>query len=71
MNVIWKFGIGNDPSNIYAIQVFSVFLTTARAYGIYDSEYHVIAIDWITMNTNARPPFFSCNQKNKNLINKW
>jgi hypothetical protein len=31
-----------------------VFLTASRAYGMYDSEYQVIARDCIIMNTKAR-----------------
>lgn len=55
---------GSKPSRlshkIYDMHELSVFLTTVRAYGIYDNEYQVIASDWITMKMSARPPFFSC-----------
>lgn len=36
-----------------------VFFTASRAYGIYESEYQVIASDWIIMNRNASPDFFN------------
>jgi hypothetical protein len=39
-----------------------VFLTASRAYGMYDSEYQVIARDCIIMNTKARTALCSCNK---------
>lgn len=54
----------------YAIQVLRAFLTAVRAYGMYDKEYQVMAIDWMTMHTNASKPFFSCKWiKNDECVN--
>lgn len=40
---------------VYIIQDSTVFFTASRAYGIYDKEYQVIAIDWIMINIRAKP----------------
>lgn len=49
-----------------ATHVVIVFFTASRAHGMYDREYHVIANDWIMMQSNARPAFFSCNVEQNN-----
>lgn len=45
---------------IHTTHVLIAFLTAARAYGMYDNEYQVIANDWITMHTSDSKPLCSC-----------
>lgn len=45
-----------------------VFLTASRAYGMYESEYHVIARDCIIINRRANPALCNCEQKKKGFV---
>lgn len=47
------------------MQVDIVFFTASRAIGMYDSEYHVSASDWMITNSSASPALWYCESYKK------